>query len=382
MNFDIIRDRSRVFAFLTGCWALYLVATPFQIFASGYPQPVDILMTAPIFSVLCLYGRQVSLTLSPVFVLLFLFAGLTCIINLTWFAFYRERIFLLSSAFYVFNAAIFSLGVYIFKNDSIRAQKWTLIACVAAIILELAWTGWHEPLRSGRAEGSFNNPNQMAYWALTTLLCVLALRQNKRFGWFDVFTFAGCGMLIVSSLSKAGLAAFVLTALIIACSSRVKMAGRFGFLIALIALAGLVWTPALSKIPLLEHAVMRMQTIGTDPDDTLEARGYTRLLTHPQYMLFGAGEGGFGRFVPYGRALEIHSGFANLLFCYGILGLGLFTAFLLHVFRKSPPHIWMLLAPVVLHSLTHQTFRFTTFWVFLALVHAMTAMRPRASMSS
>jgi hypothetical protein len=102
--------------------------------------------------------------------------------------------------------------------------------------------------------------------------------------------------------------------------------------------------------------------------DSLAARGYDRIVNHPEYLFFGAGEGAYERFkselYPWG---EIHSTFGTLLFCYGILGTGLFVCGLFFACRRDLRAALYFL-PAFVHGTAHHGGRFAFFWTMLAFV--------------
>ena len=48
-------------------------------------------------------------------------------------------------------------------------------------------------------------------------------------------------------------------------------------------------------------------------------RGMERLVLYPQYLLYGAGEGGFDRFTLASQVNEIHCCLFSVMFCYGLI---------------------------------------------------------------
>src|SRR5262249_9548312 len=103
---------------------------------------------------------------------------------------------------------------------------------------------------------------------------------------------------------------------------------------------------------------------------SLEARGYMRMVENPQYLLLGAGEGGFDRFKG-DKPRELHSGLATLLFSYGPMGSLIFAALLYAVFSKQEKYFLVLLVLILLFGLVQQNIRFSMFWVFLAAVQGI-----------
>ena len=108
--------------------------------------------------------------------------------------------------------------------------------------------------------------------------------------------------------------------------------------------------------------------------DTLAGRGYDRMGKYPEYLFFGAGEGAYGRFQSDLYDSEIHSSLGSLLFCYGIVGAGLFACALLPLARRDPLTA-LYLVPAFVHGFTHQGLRFAFFWVMLAFLYCVAASR-------
>jgi hypothetical protein len=100
-----------------------------------------------------------------------------------------------------------------------------------------------------------------------------------------------------------------------------------------------------------------------------EERGYDRILAHKEYLLLGAGEGGTGRFkeTTIIGAAEIHSSAGTILFCYGIVGVVLFSLFLWRLLQGAALRASLMLVPPLLYTFAHQGLRFTLLWVLLPL---------------
>jgi hypothetical protein len=107
----------------------------------------------------------------------------------------------------------------------------------------------------------------------------------------------------------------------------------------------------------------------TTEDDRVGGRGYLRIIDHPEYLVFGAGEGAHYRF---GTLLEIHSGLGAILFSYGLLGFTLFGIFILTIFQRAHWALWIIMFAVMGYGITHQHVRFTGFWILMGMTYAMT----------
>jgi hypothetical protein len=179
------------------------------------------------------------------------------------------------------------------------------------------------------------------------------------------------------ALSKAAAISGMLLVLLIVAFCRLQRASGLVLSVALvlgvlyqIASGGLVERfMSFESVTSLDH---RLSTIGESEDDNLLHRGYVRLIQNPQYLAFGAGEGGFERLTQIAdkQSKELHSTLGTILMSYGLVGLALFGLLLFVVFGRAPRASIAYLGPVMLYSVTHVGVRFSEFWIFLALVYA------------
>ncbi|HEY1064471.1 MAG TPA: hypothetical protein VGE52_00115, partial [Pirellulales bacterium] len=99
-----------------------------------------------------------------------------------------------------------------------------------------------------------------------------------------------------------------------------------------------------------------------------------RIWNHPEYLLFGAGEGAYTRFHSHIN-LELHSSLGTLLFCYGLIGLLLFFRTIAVLVRDCGWRVLWYFAPAMAYGLTHNGLRQTEFWliaVLIVCIHART----------
>jgi hypothetical protein len=106
-----------------------------------------------------------------------------------------------------------------------------------------------------------------------------------------------------------------------------------------------------------------------------EERGYDRITANKEYWLLGAGEGGTERFIETTRigAAEVHSSIGTIFFCYGIVGLALFVAFVYRAVEGAPFRSVLMLAPTLAYTLAHQGLRSTSAWILFGVFVAIKA---------
>ena len=367
-------DRTeKISLFLTAVWLLYLMLSPLYIFGKGLPQPADYLIFLFGYPSLMLAIIKHHGPVSKVFLFGALFAVLTMAVNLIHFTFLPNDRLLKHSVYYAFNFCAFLYTLTIFRQSPEVMNRLTYIAVAAAVVFQTFYAPFFGGIDLFRNTGTFNNPNQLAYWALLSMAILVILKRDRPFTLLDLALFGMLYYLQTLSLSKAGLIVSALMAPLILFVPNMPGTGR---MIGLFAILAFLVTQAmdpetlqrrLTQIDQFTAVVNRIENIGQEGDDSAAGRGYDRLIKYPQYLIFGAGEGAFFRFGI--GAQEIHSGIATLIFCYGITGAVFFFLFLYATFRKLPTQYGLLLMMVFLFGIPHQNIRFTYFWVFLALAH-------------
>jgi hypothetical protein len=213
----------------------------------------------------------------------------------------------------------------------------------------------------------FNNPNQLGFFSVAgACLFYLGARHMRVREWYQVCVYAAAAYLVVLSLSKTALLSFgVLVIVVLLERPLVLLIGPpvLGFL-----LASALSVPRDSAPGILRNLQDRIST--REVDETPEGRGYDRIVNHPEYLFFGAGEGDYQRFRSE-LISELHSSYGTILFCYGIVGAALFTWGLSLVCRRADILSALCLLPVGVFALAHQQLRYNLFWVLLAVLYCV-----------
>lgn len=360
--------------FFTGVWLAYLLLSPIYVFSKGLPQPADYIIFALGFPALVIAMINYKGGISKVFLFGALFAGLTVAVNLIHFSFLFNDRLLKHSAYYIFNFCAFLFTLVVFRQNPHALNKLTYIAVATIIIFQFFYAPLFGDVELLRNLGSFNNPNQLAYWSLLNMAILIVLKRDKKFTYLDLILFAMCIYLQALSLSKAGMIITVFMTMLIFFLPNMPKNGRILMMIGFIGFIifqlfdPTYITQKLERVEQISKVVARIDNIGQERDDSAEGRGYDRLLRYPHYMIFGAGEGAFYRFGI--GAQEIHSGIATLLFSYGVTGFLFFGFFIWSVFNNLPKQYYLILGLIFLFGIPHQNIRFTYFWIFLGLAHA------------
>lgn len=358
---------------------VYIIFSIFYLFKSGYPQIADIILACGIaYGFIQNIRVKNSYAPSLRFVIL-TFAFYTFFINIIHYLFLPDLRFILSSMYYLFNALVFIFLIRIAYKSPEMYQKILYNGIIVTVLLQ-GFLALVMPMTEGpRLVGTFNNPNQITYWALISFCLLVILKYGKKLETLDTILIAVLGFIILSALSKAGIVVYFFFCIALLFSTMLNSAQKM--FISLLLLALMLFAllnfdqvaQRLHNVQVFSEALSRVSDIGGQTDDSLSGRGYDRIVEHPEYIFLGAGEGGYKRFGGITiKGHELHSGPGTILFSYGLAGTLLFCLFLYAVFKRLPPMMWILLVGLMMYGMTHQNFRNTYFWVFMATAHWIT----------
>jgi hypothetical protein len=354
-------------------WFLFFILNPFLVFGSGMPQPADWVM-----AVLFLYIFFTGLKPQPGFQTLLIdrhrmFVVYVTTVNTLWFFFIDqsfEKRFptYVHSFFYIFNFFALRSIVILSRAFKDRFLTYTTYGIGMGMILQVALSFAMGSL-GARSSLFFNNPNQLGYYALLSgSLFIYAVRYVRMPIYFQLISYFSFFFLTLLSSSKAALAGSLILITLAVLNQGLFSIRQFIILAIAISIGGYFISQQELGSKLFNYSLNRFQTIGESKDDSYEGRGYDRIVNDPEYLVLGAGEGGYNRFSTLLDAGEIHSSFGTIVFCYGIVGLTFFFSFLFAVFRKSSFFELMYFLPIFAYSITHQGLRDTLFWIFLGVV--------------
>jgi hypothetical protein len=348
-------------------WAVYVALIPVYVFKSGLPQPGDLFILPLVPIVLWRWNGTLSPKVAGAFRALLWFTAWVVAVDYTWmfltgnFALWGPDSFLLYPIYYIYNTLIFLMAVVLYRRHGDLFIRVTVMVLVGTVFVQ-ALTGI--VLQSGkRGALFFNNPNQLGYFSLlVATLIAMTHRRLKMQLLTSSSAMVCCGFLALLSASRAAVGGIaILLALLFFSNPKV-------ILVTGLATFTLIIAGPLSST--FENAEDRIENRSRGSQRTFfEERGYERISEHEQYLLLGAGEGGFTRWddVQHVRHMEIHSSAGTILFSYGIVGSLLFLVFVWRVVRRAPRRLLLLLLPPFLYTIAHHGLRFTALWVLLAI---------------
>jgi hypothetical protein len=358
-------------------WVLFLLLSPLYIVGSGLPQPGDWLVLLLLPVTLFSWNGTLDKPSSRMVRALLWFTVWVFVVNYAWALVLGKwkspKDFIIHPFFYFFNSAVFLCGLVIARKNRDAFLRITVEVVFFTILVQLV-ASFFVSSASVRGQVFFNSPNQLGYYALLSA-CLFALAQRP-LGISRLKAAVGmsaCAYLALLSASRSSVAGILILMLVLLVSNPRTI------LIASLAVIGLVSLggPVTDAI---EHAQKRV-TQDRDPTTTFaEERGYDRIWRNPEYLVTGAGEGAYERFLyrPGEKRRELHSSFGSLVFGYGIIGIVLFGIFAVRAIRGAPMRMWMVLVPALAYTVAHQGLRFTMFWVVLAAFVVLKPMPDRA----
>lgn len=369
--------------FILILFSLYFILTPFYLWKSGLPQISDFVMLLLVLINLANKNKKIYVSAHEKHsvIISFLFVYYIVMINIIWVLITGEYTFIKMSLFYIYNAIVFVTIIDIVNQYKHELLKFTLIGIVGAVLIQLFLfvIGIGNDYGGGRYILSFNNPNQLGYFAILILSIIVFVSYHISIKniWY-LLCILGPGVLVILSLSNAAIISYfgMLVGILISKNRR-KVNKRY---LTIVILAILLITVLLYTNTSIFHGnslfqsfEQRLSKTSDKIAQTSDVRGYYRITEYPQYWIFGSGEGAFYRF--RGSSLEFHSTLGNLQVSYGIIGLILFLALMIRAIVSNGYKGWYLLFFIMLYGLTHNGIRNSLLWILIALMSASQSLK-------
>jgi hypothetical protein len=376
---------------------LFFSLTSIYVFPSGGFQLVDIAIVLIIlFAMVSVGGFEIP---NSLLVLLALTAYMVwSVSNCLVYLLIRSDVFYLKvAAQNIFGATIFFGFVILAQRilSSVGGSLSILFGIFISLIPPFLIKGSYDAdvdevnIFGGRGGLSFNNPNQLGYYALMAYAMTILLwihcsalkltRRQKRFMIFAaVVSVVVCHGFVVYSAGRAAIGATFLLDLILMYRLR-----KFIFFSMLIVVpAFLIFLASPTGYKILNDNLSQVMIIKRFTDRSITADtakrvqgNFTKDLPSELALIYG---GGKTRHTLLRK--EVHNGFLDIMASYGAIGFCLFLLFLSAVILTAANrlklfslvlHLW-LLAPILLFNMFHNGFRFRFFWVFLAFWYLVT----------
>lgn len=375
-------------------FCLFLVTKQFYILESGSFQLGDAFLA---LAVLCFgiwylaKGRKERAFWEVCWkgdILLAAFVVCSAVINGLWYLKYRDMELIRSSMFLLYNfAAVIVCRCYL-REDKMRQIIGMILRANIYIQLLMLVTGIGQYRFEHRWCGTFNDPNQMAFFLLMSLFISFCIKEMEGgHDWKEIPDWIVVLVLVILSKSvgiTAGIGVFGIGyAVYIICRKLARMKeneeqqkqrkhlliGIWGCcLLALVLLAGVVMVQYRSgdDYNLLVRIGEKFEILFTgDLKSILAERGLDKILANPAALLYGAGDGAFDRYGAGYTLLELHCTPAALWFCYGIVPFAVLCVWVWKNIRQLPAVAYVVYAAVFVESLFLVNHRQPYFWMFI-----------------
>lgn len=381
---------------------LTLALMPLYLFPSGGLQAVDlpilVLMAFTLFTFTSAEWQLISL----LFISSAIFLAWSILVNAYFFTVFYKTCFFKPSAQWIYSLVLFFSFIILFHRllGDPRTIPFLHGGLLVALILIPFVKGHADPGYASRQTFSFNDPNQLADFAILGIATVLVLNYFYKtraippsIALFQRITSVAIILLahvyVILSASRAGLGCLVLLDLYIFWNLN-----RKAFIIAAFVLPVLFFSLKDSRLLVhqttAEDAPKAFARLDADLLDIVIQRIAGRIDFSDKSMLFGIGKcsgspglrEGYNSFV---IEREAHNTLADIIYAYGLIGLLLFCLFGVFYLRTAISvyfHIPILLAFTPI-NISQNFIRFRMLWVFYALLFSLSMLhrtnRPRTS---
>ena len=384
MNGSIVEEKRDSRAYLKKAAVVFLygffLIKPFYIFGEGTFQIGDLCCMLSFVCLLAYYGT--SFKIEKTDLLFMYFVGAVFVINSIYWAIYGMNQFMLYSMYYLYIL----FGILTFRRLLPDPKILANIAIVLrvgliiqVVIFVLGLGNW---VYTDRYGGTFPDPNRFACYVFFSFLLIkgigihLGQKSNPLddvMAIFLVWLSASVGML-------GGIAIYYVCLMI---KKIIEGHGMKHFMKTMLVILGIIaagcviyanWgivTDLLNQVPFGRRLITKVSGFMaansvTDVDSFWEDRAIERIFEHPEYFIFGSGEGNHARFSVLVH--EMHSTPLALAYYYGIFP---FTLIVLWTVRSAKGTFkngtWIVLLPLLLESCTLAHQRLLLFWMMIML---------------
>ena len=369
---------------------LFIFLKQFYLFPSGGMEAADVCLFASFFmlSCDCMIRRPERLFQLKTEWLFYVFLASVVMIN----AYYGIRLgrseFFKYTCFWIFNAcAIWSfcyLTEYGGKAFLTEINRVVKVNIGVQLLIYLSGHGriFREYWGAVRYQGTFNDPNQLAFFLFMMILLLYLYRCRFGDRSFPVFYVLALPVIAASKSTGILLGVFVFTILAvlyglyqIGCkkgvSVKVWILGICMGVLIFSLFLWWIWPAADFDVKTVDYNMLtRIQEkiwkvahgglLGLFLD-----RGMEKLVLYPQYLLYGAGEGGFDRFTLASQVNEIHCCLFSVMFCYGLIPTSCLLVWLGRKLRRIDAAMTSAVIGLLAESFFLVNYRQPMFWMIL-----------------
>lgn len=369
---------------------LFLFSKQFYIQSSGMAGMADISLILCFITLLgtrLKYGgkyisREKQTWRLDVFLYVFIFFAL--VINMLYAIWEGTNDFLIYTLYWLYNGMAIWTFRYVGEQNGFII--WTRRILKLNILLQTGiWLFgfgrlFHESWGGIRYMGTFNDPNQLAFFMFLMLLLLYLCQGEKRDRSSGIFYIFAVSIIIASKSTGVFLGVMVF----FACAGMQKFCRYYswgksrkliwlfcGLIAIFILILFCCYSPAdfsiqeesFTLLKRIEEKIWKLKDGGIK--GVFYDRGMEKLVLYPEYLLYGAGEGGFERFSLASQINEIHSCFFSIWFCYGILPTLMILFWLYRQVKLLKDWMWPAVLALLAESFFLINYRQPLFWLVL-----------------
>ena len=362
---------------------LFLATKPFYLFPSGGLQLSDLFFVASFVYYVLIVKKGDKIEIDKTDNPLFLFVAFVFIVNTVYATYYGESAFVVSSLYYLYNLFI----VIFFRIYAEYRRFFSSVASVCRfniflqLLIYVAGAGRY--YTANRYMGTFNDPNQMAFFIYISLMTAYLIAKLNHKELHVLYHAVAIGLIFWTSSTGMLLALTVfygvwLLTKIFTLLRRVHNV-RFILFWTAALMALLLLSPkwdnfkeSLSESPIIERVEQKLGRMeASDGPTNVQDRGIEKVILYPEKTLFGSGEGMHDRFDRAVSDNEIHSTLFSILFYYGTVPTLLFLYWVgLNVRRLTIANLAVVLSLAV-ESITLLNQRQPLFWMLFVLLQVL-----------
>lgn len=361
---------------------LAILLKPFYILPSGSFQIGDICMVLSLAALIA--DKGLNFSVKKIDLLIVLFVMCVTIVELIYYLSNQNIIYLTMISYYLFNIfciILFREHCSTAEETNFRLSFRRVLSFIMIIELAFYFTGigrWYG-LESSRYKGTFNDPNQLAFFIFASLVVESILRHQEGLSVFcidDIFT----GALIYLSASTGMLAGFI-ALMFIKIYFYIPGKKLFVGVLVLLCSFALVYvvfgdsiTSASSTTSnyfaqRINQKISKADLINSESSTSsiINDRLLDKVVKHPDLMLFGAGEGDWN-YLSDSTQGECHSTPVALLFYYGIGPFVLLLIWIINNLRRGDTYSVLLCCSLFVESLFLANQRQPLLWISIVAV--------------
>lgn len=331
----------------------------FYLWSSGLPQFSHILI---ILCILFFLFKSMRISVNEISIL-GVFIVYVIFVNSIWFFWLGDWSFVVSTIYWIFNFFTLLMLINInINNKNIFFNKIILLIPISYLISILIWAvGLGRYNFEPRYNGYFNDPNQMAFWVLTS--CAIYIYIADSF-YKKILIYLLAGFLISLTMSRSSTLGFLILTLGFILKSKGSIPRKIIYSFVSFLLLILLFFIFYS-LGYFESVLSRFFEGVNNKDEQVSSRGFENLLNYPEYLIFGAGQGAYDLYSETGN--EIHSTWLGIFFYYGIIGIVLFCGFIYSIFSKLKIADKIIFAGPLFYGFFTYNARTLIFWFLIAI---------------